>query len=61
MRTWSDSSGQFTIQARFVAVLPNNVVRLQKDDGTYTRIEAKLLSPGDVAFIFGPGDMLAVK
>src|SRR5262245_33268662 len=49
VRTWTDSTGQFTIEARFVA-LQAGKVRLAKPDGSQIEIELSKLSAADRAY-----------
>jgi hypothetical protein len=49
-RTWTDSSGQFHVDAMFVS-LEDGVVTLKKDDETEVQIPADKLSKGDQEFI----------
>jgi hypothetical protein len=48
-RTWTDNTGQFTIQARFVA-LEQGKVKLAKEDGSELEIELTKLSAADQAY-----------
>jgi len=50
MRTWSDASGRFKIQAKFVSN-ENGVITLEKSDGTELEIELKKLSATDQKFV----------
>src|SRR4051812_19019701 len=50
VRTWSDTSGQFKIQAKFVSV-SNGTVTLEEPDGTSLEIELKKLSPADQKYV----------
>jgi hypothetical protein len=49
MRTWTDTTGQFTVQARFVA-LEEGKVRLAKEDGSQLEIELTKLSAADQTY-----------
>jgi hypothetical protein len=46
MRTWSDSTGRFTLVAELIAVQDGNV-RLQRPDGKIVTMPIDKLSPGD--------------
>jgi hypothetical protein len=50
LRTWTDASGKYQIEARFVS-LQDSTVRLQKADGRYVRIAYDLLGLADQAFV----------
>lgn len=50
MRTWSDASGKFKIQAKFVSN-DNGKVTLEKSDGTELEIELKKLSATDQRYV----------
>src|SRR5947209_900638 len=50
MRTWTDSTGQFKIQARFVASELGKVT-LAKEDGSELEIDLKKLSAADQAYV----------
>jgi hypothetical protein len=49
-RQWTDASGQYRIEARFVSFI-EGTVRLQKADGRYVRIRYELLSSTDQAYV----------
>jgi len=49
-RTWTDSSGQYQVEARFVSV-QDSTVRLQKADGRYVRIAMDKLCSADQQFV----------
>ena len=50
LRMWTDASGQYQIEARFVGFIDGSV-RLQKANGNYVRIRYELLSSADQAFV----------
>lgn len=50
VRTWTDSTGDFTIRAKFVSV-KDGVVTLQEQDGSSLEIELKKLSAGDQKYV----------
>lgn len=50
LRTWSDASGRFTIEAKFKSQ-EGSRVRLEKADGSEVVISLALLSPADRAFL----------
>jgi hypothetical protein len=50
LRTWSDASGQYRLQARLVSV-QNNVVRLCDANGKYFRVAIDRLSTADRQFV----------
>lgn len=49
-RTWSDASGKFTIEAKYVQQ-KQGYAQLQKRDGTKLAVEIKKLSPADQQFL----------
>lgn len=49
LRTWTDSSGNFTIEAKFIS-LEGNKVLLEKADGSRIQIELSKLKPEDRTF-----------
>jgi sRNA-binding protein len=51
LRTWTDRTGQHRLVAQFVSVLEGDVVRLQRDDGTYVRVAIERLSVGDRQYV----------
>jgi hypothetical protein len=61
LRQWTDSSGKYSLVARFVAVLPDSQVRLQKQDGSYVRIETARLSTADRVYVDARRTTLAAK
>jgi hypothetical protein len=61
LRQWTDSSGKYSLVARFVAVLPDTQVRLQKQDGSYARIETARLSAADRVYVDARRTTLAAK
>ena len=46
LRIWTDSTGKYSLEAKFIS-FQNGIVRLQKTDGKYCRIEMQLLSSDD--------------
>ena len=61
MRTWTDASGKYRIEARFVS-FQDGTVRLQKANGRYVRIAYDLLCSGDQGFVLNQDQsLLAVK
>ena len=50
LRTWTDASGKFKIEARFVESL-EGAVRLQRSDGRYVRVASDLLCSEDRDFL----------
>ena len=50
MRTWTDSSGLYQVQARFVSY-QDGVVRLLKANGVYTRVPFAKLSLADQDYV----------
>src|SRR4051812_35946950 len=50
LRTWKDTSGQFTIKAKFVSVA-EGVVTLQEEDGSSLEIELAKLSEADRKYV----------
>ena len=62
MRTWTDASGEYRIEARFVSFQNRNIARLQKANGRYVRIAYDLLCSGDQGFVLNQDQsLLAVK
>jgi hypothetical protein len=59
MRVWSDVTGQHHVTARFVNVVDNRIVRLQKADGSVVRITMARLSSADRALVTGNASSLA--
>lgn len=47
VRTWTDVTGDHRVEGRFVELLPEKVVRLQKPDGRFLRIQLDQLSQAD--------------
>ena len=47
IQTWTDSTGKYSIEARFVEKTSAGIVRLEKADGTMMRIPFDRLSNGD--------------
>jgi hypothetical protein len=54
-RTWTDATGKFKTQARFVALRGGTVV-LEKDDGATLEIELERLSPADQQYARSQSD-----
>jgi hypothetical protein len=50
VRTWKDSTGQFSIRAKLVSV-EQGKARLEKEDGTEIEVEVKKLSAEDQAYL----------
>ena len=50
LRTWTDRSGKFSIEAEFVGA-KDGKVRLRKDDGAKVSISLKKLSEADRKFV----------
>jgi hypothetical protein len=50
LRTWKDSTGQFSIRAK-LAKVEGDKVTLEKDDGSEIEIELKKLSPSDQTYV----------
>src|SRR4051812_25722354 len=50
LRTWSDASGKFTLQAKFIASKDGKVT-LQRPDGSQFEIELAKLSPADQKYV----------
>lgn len=50
VRTWSDASGKFRVEAQFVE-LADGKVRLQRTDGQVISVPLDRLSPADQAFV----------
>jgi len=53
LRIWTDSSGKFTVEARYVGTLDGGTVRLQKAGGQYLRVSLHRLSAADQTFVLG--------
>jgi len=51
MRLWTDISGRYHCEARFVGLVDGNSVRLQRVDGHYVRIVLEKLSLADQQFV----------
>jgi hypothetical protein len=60
VRQWTDISGQYTLEARFVS-LSDGTVRLQKANGRFVRIALDQLSPADQQFVQTRGDAVAAR
>jgi hypothetical protein len=59
LRMWTDASGQYQLEARFVS-FQDGTVRLQKANGGYVRIAYDLLSASDRDFVLHQdGSMMA--
>jgi hypothetical protein len=50
MRTWSDASGKYQIEARFVS-FEDGTIRLQKTNGRFVRIAYDLLGSADQSYV----------
>src|SRR5437899_271790 len=50
VRTWSDASGKFSLQAKFVSSKDGKVT-LEKPDGSHFEIELAKLSPADQKYV----------
>jgi hypothetical protein len=50
LRTWTDSTGRYQIEARFVS-FEDGTVRMQKANGRFVRIAYELLGSADQAFV----------
>jgi hypothetical protein len=50
LRTWTDLSGRYQVEARFLS-FDGTTVRLQREDGRRTVIDVKDLSEGDAALV----------
>jgi outer membrane biosynthesis protein TonB len=50
LRTWSDATGQYRLEARLVSV-QDNLVRLCNAEGKFFRIAMQQLSPADQQFV----------
>ncbi len=57
MRTWTDVSGKYQIEARLVS-FQDGTVRLQKANGHYVRIAYNLLCSGDQGFVLNQDQSL---
>ena len=53
LRNWTDSSGQYAVEARYIGTLDDGTVRLQKSDGQYVRVSLRRLSAADQTFVRG--------
>jgi len=51
LRIWTDATGKYRVEARFVRVLNDDSIRLQKADGCYVRVALSRLSDVDQKFI----------
>jgi hypothetical protein len=58
LRMWTDASGNYRIEARFVSV-QDGVVRLQKANGRYVRIAYDQLCSTDQGFVINQNQSLA--
>lgn len=47
VRTWTDISGDHRMEGRFVELLPDKIVRLQRPNGRFLRIQFSQLSRAD--------------
>jgi len=61
LRLWTDISGQYSVEARFVAVLDGDIVRLQRADGRYVRVALNKLSLADQQFVQAQFGTLVAK
>ncbi|MHC4452069.1 MAG: SHD1 domain-containing protein, partial [Planctomycetota bacterium] len=50
VRTWTDSTGKYTVEAELVGV-DNGKVRLKKSDGSVVAVPLVKMSAGDRAFL----------
>ncbi len=57
LRLWTDASGKYRLEARFVSCA-DSTVRLQKADGRYCRIKFDRLSAADRDFVLRQGGSL---
>jgi hypothetical protein len=60
IRQWTDISGQFTCEAKYVS-FSDGVVRLQKADGRYVRVAMDKLSLTDQFLVEGLIATIAAK
>ena len=51
MRTWSDVTGRYQVEARFVSRLADGTIRLQRADGRYVRVAFDRLCVVDQQFV----------
>lgn len=58
-RLWTDATGQYRVEARFVSVVDGATVRLQKADGRFVRVAMDKLCAGDQQFVRGQLTALA--
>lgn len=58
--TWNDSTGKYQMVARFISY-QGGIVRLQKTDGKYCRIEYNLLSFANQTDVLAQSQLLAAK
>ena len=61
LKTWTDATGRYRIEARFVGVVEGDVVRLQRADGRYVRVEMDRLSAADQQWVRDADGTLAMK
>ena len=47
IRVWTDVTGNHRVKGRFVELLPGDIVRLQRPDGRFLRIQLDQLSRAD--------------
>ena len=59
MRTWSDLTGNYKIEAKFVSVVDGNAVRLQMANGRYFRIKLDMLCRADHAMVVRHMELIA--
>jgi hypothetical protein len=60
-RTWSDDSGRYQIVARYVTTLEDGVIRLQKPNGRYVRVDFRRLSLIDQGYVSSQTEALAMN
>ena len=51
LRTWTDDTGRYRVEATFVAALGEDTVRLLNADGRYVRVEFHRLSVLDQQYV----------
>ena len=60
MRTWTDNTGQYQVEGRFVARFNDGTIRLILADGQYVRISFARLSPADQGFVLNQRRSIAM-
>jgi hypothetical protein len=60
MRHWTDNTGQYHIEGRFVARLNDGTIRLIGADGCYVRVSFARLSPADQGFVLNQRRSIAM-